>query len=346
MGGVMTIDDRGIAGFEYTDQRNENEVGPSNEAQTAQGPSAQGPSSTEGKLESVGGDSQSQPAADEPRTYQMNGDGVQPNEGTEEVVTAEVVTEFERNQIAGLEPSASDCFNRANQIARSLNHTNLSTDHLMLALTMDQSARRLLERVADVAKLREIAMQRLGKNYTRSSRDVSEQPLPPTSDLADLGKAARAAAAEREQLIAISDLISAFPKRDGRLTYGSDENSRASAVIESIEKGLVPRVDDALTRIEAAIHDAMQRQHQSVHALLQDLSAGQIEKAEQRQREFMEDVRRQVLEAASAQLTSVLNDFEDRIDAKLAELAREPARTIPPGNTAKPRGAWSWLTLF
>ena len=143
----------------------------------------------------------------------------------------EVIDQVERNQIPGLETSASDCFNRANQIAQSLSHTNLSIDHLMLALTMDPSARRLLERVADIGQLRDTAMQRLGKNYTRSSRDVGEQPLPPTSDLADLGKAAREAAAEREQLIAISDLINAFPRVNGRMTYGSTEVS-PTAVIE------------------------------------------------------------------------------------------------------------------
>jgi hypothetical protein len=86
----------------------------------------------------------------------------------------EVSHQGERDQIPGLETSASDCFNRANRIARSLNHTNLSIDHLVLALTMDASARKLLERVADVAQVREMAMQRLGRNYTRSSRDVGE----------------------------------------------------------------------------------------------------------------------------------------------------------------------------
>ena len=45
-------------------------------------------------------------------------------------------------------------------------------------------------------------MQRLGKNHTKFSKDIGEQPLPPTSDLDDLAKAARQAAAEREQSIA------------------------------------------------------------------------------------------------------------------------------------------------
>src|SRR5262245_8238034 len=220
----------------------------------------------------------------------------------------EVTADAERNQIPGLETTASACFKRANQIARSLNHSNLSTDHLMLALTMDQNARRLIERVGEVAQLHEAAMQKLGKNYTKSSRDVGNQPLPPTSDLADLAKAAREAAAEREQLIAINDLINAFPRANGRLVYGTSEVS-SSAVIDSIKNVLVPKVDDAVTRIEGAVRDAIQQQHQSVHKVLEDLSLTQIERAEQRQREFMEDTRRQVREMAQTEIAAALKAF-------------------------------------
>ena len=106
----------------------------------------------------------------------------------------------------------------------------------MLALTLDQSARRLLERVGDIVQLRDAAMQKLGKSHTKFSRDIGDQPLPPTSDLDDLAKAARQAAAEREQSIAISDLINAFPKVDGRLTYAAAETARTVAVIDTIEK--------------------------------------------------------------------------------------------------------------
>lgn len=81
----------------------------------------------------------------------------------------------------------------------------------MLALTMDQNARRQLERVGEVTRLRAIAMRKLGKNYNKP--DTSDQSPTPTSDLADIGKKARDAANEREQLVSISDLISAFPKR-------------------------------------------------------------------------------------------------------------------------------------
>jgi hypothetical protein len=264
----------------------------------------------------------------------------------------EVVAQTERNQIPGLETSTSDCFNRANQIARSLNHTNLSIDHLMLALTMDASARRLLERIADVAQVRETAMQKLGKNYTRSSRDVGEQTLPPTSDLADLGKAAREAAAEREQLIAISDLINSFPKVNGRLAYGNGEVS-PTAVIESIKNGLVPKVDDAVTRIEAAVRDAIQQQSQTVTKLLEDLSAGQAERAE-RQREFMDDIRRQVAEAAEVKIAEALRTFNEQINAKVADLEKQPLsiddqprdRLVSDEPATKTKSGWNWLGLL
>ena len=66
----------------------------------------------------------------------------------------EVSLDFEYDEdVPGFETSASNCLNRALQIARSLNHMSLSADHLMLALAMDPSARRLLERV-DIVQLR------------------------------------------------------------------------------------------------------------------------------------------------------------------------------------------------
>ncbi|MGH6825389.1 Clp protease N-terminal domain-containing protein [Methyloceanibacter sp.] len=80
----------------------------------------------------------------------------------------EVALDFDYDEaVPGFEASASDCFNRALKIARSLNHMSLSSDHLMLALTMDPSARRLLERVGDITQLREAAMQRLGRMHGR-----------------------------------------------------------------------------------------------------------------------------------------------------------------------------------
>src|SRR5262249_28067406 len=156
---------------------------------------------------------------------------------------------------------------------------------LMLALTMDQNARRLLERVGDVTLLRAHAMHKLGKNYNKS--DSMDQSPTPTSDLADIGKKAREAANEREQRVSISDLIGAIPKENGRLTYGTGENSRSVTVLDTLEKRLIPGINDAVTRIENAVSDNIQRQHQSVQSILADLSHGQAQDWERRQREFM-----------------------------------------------------------
>ncbi|HEX2447626.1 MAG TPA: Clp protease N-terminal domain-containing protein [Methyloceanibacter sp.] len=195
-----------------------------------------------------------------------NGSGPGPGHGAASAADSEaeeVKSDFGYDHVPGFETSASNCVNRARQIARSLNHATFSSDHLMLALTMDQNARRLVERVGDVTQLRAIAMRKLGMNYNKS--DVADQSPTPTSDLADIGKKAREAADEREQLVSISDLINAFPKENGRLTYGAGENSRSLAVLDTLEKRLIPGITDAVTRIENAVSDAVQRQHQSVH---------------------------------------------------------------------------------
>ena len=124
----------------------------------------------------------------------------------------EITLDFDYDEdMPGFETSASDCLNRALRIARSLNHMSLSADHLMLALTMDPNARRLLERAGDIVQLREAAMQRLGRMHSRFSTGDSFPSQ--TSDLVDIRKTAREAASEREQLVAISDLIMPFRKR-------------------------------------------------------------------------------------------------------------------------------------
>jgi hypothetical protein len=308
--------------------------------------------------------SQNQPPSS---TEAQAGNGAAAGQSTRQTVdhaevAEEVASKPTHEQIPGLETSASDCLNRAAQIARSLNHANLSSDHLMLALTLDQSARRLLERVGDITQLREAAMQRLGKNHTKFSRDIGDQPLPPTSDLDDLAKAARQAAAEREQSIAISDLINAFPKADGRLTYAAGETARTVAVIDTIEKGLVPRVDDVLTRIEGAIVDAMQRQHQSVRTLLADLSSMQSQEWQRQQREFMDEIRRQVREAADVQVAAALEGLNEKFQGRVAELQTEQepassntdagvaqgwANTAQEGEAPEKKGSsWSWLSVL
>jgi len=253
----------------------------------------------------------------------------------------DIVQELTRDlgTIPGFETSASDCFKRAVQIARSLNHADLSADHLMLALAMDPNARRHLERVGDVVQLREVAMERLGRNYTRTSADTSESSPAPTSDLADIGKRAREAAAEREQPVAVSDLINAFPKENGRLTYTVGGGEQALVLMEKIERGLVPRVGDAMDRIEGTVHNALQR-YQTVQHVLDDLGHRAREN-EQRQREFMDDIRRQVREIADAQLAA-LQDLDTKLDSKLAELRRAFEQD---NRGPKSKSYWSWLAF-
>jgi hypothetical protein len=249
--------------------------------------------------------------------------------------------------VPGFEGSASDCLNHALSIARNLNHAVLSSDHLMLALTMDESGRRLLGRLGDIAHLREIAMRRLGKMHARYAAGDPSQ----TSDLADIRKTARGAAAEREQLVAISDLVNAFPKENGRLIYGARTNTRTMALVETIEKGLVPRVSDAVTRIEAAVLEATQGQRQTVQQLLSDLNAQQA-RDELQQLEFMDAIRRQVREAVDIQVAAAFRDLDDKFAAKLEELtakAPEPEPQPEPETRAEApparKGYWSWLIL-
>ena len=235
---------------------------------------------------------------------------------------AEDVAQDASYDVPGYEASSATCFKRAADIAKSLNHTNLTSDHLMLALTMDANARRLLERLGDVTQFREAAMQRLG--HYGSARNTSEQSSTPTSDLADIAKKAREAANEREQAVALSDLINAFPKLDGRLLYGSADSSKAIALMERIETGLVPRVAESMNRIQAVVTEAMQ-QNQTVQKMLQDLSSKQTYEAEQRQIAFMEDIRRQVREAVDTQVGAALKQFGDDLIRKLDEVtATEP----------------------
>lgn len=275
----------------------------------------------------------------------------QPNVETGE----EVALDFNYEEaVPGFEASASDCFNRALRIAQSLNHTSLSADHLMLALTMDPNARRLLERIGDVVQLREAATRRLGKMHGCFA--TGESFPSQTADLLDIRKTAREAAAERDQLVAISDLINAFPKLNGRLSYGAGDASKALVLMERIEQGLVPRVADAMMRIEAEVQEATRR-YQSVQSMLQDLNSRQSVLAEQRQMELMEQIRRQVREAADAQIGAALTAFTERLDAKLAELNPQVKQPEPePEPDPEPRpyepeiprprpSYWTWFAL-
>jgi hypothetical protein len=173
-----------VSGFGNTGQGDAGQAGGTHGAEPSQG--AQGPSGA-------------------------NGGGAVDAMPDDHADVGEVALDFNYEEaVPGFEASASDCLNRALAIAQSLNHVVLSSDHLMLALTLDASARRLLDRVGDVTQLREAAMRRLGKMHSQFSIGDPSQ----TADLADIRKIAREAAAEREQLVAISDLVNAFPREE------------------------------------------------------------------------------------------------------------------------------------
>ena len=354
----------GIPGFGYGNQGNSNQTYQQPRADNDQAPAqatepAPGIKQPTASAEAQPGNGQAQSQA-----AHAGAADIPPHDEAE--AAEEVARDLGYDLVPGFEVSASDCINRARQIARSLNHATLSSDHLMLALTMDPGARRQLERVGDVAQLRAVAMRKLGKNYDKS--DAGDQTPAPTSDLADIGKKARDAAAEREQMVSISDLIGAFPKEDGRLTYGAGESSRAVAVIETIETRVIPGVNNAVTRIENAIVDAVQRQHQSVQSMLSDLSSRQSQEWELRQRAFMDEIRQQVREATNTQVAAALKDLNaafEKARAETKEPAEEPestsqvdatgaatTTTSPQSDTSladpevKQKSSWPWLTIF
>jgi hypothetical protein len=109
---------------------------------------------------------------------------------------------------------------------------------------------------------------------------------------------------------------------------------------------------DCGRRIEAEVQEATRR-YQSVQSMLQDLNSRQSAVAEQRQFELLDQIRRQVREAADLQLGTALREFSERLDAKLAEL-NPPAKPVepepepepyePPVQAPRPR-YWSWLVL-
>jgi Clp amino terminal domain, pathogenicity island component len=342
---TIEIGSPGVSGYGYTVAGNAGQTGEPPGAETDQASPAAPAADAHPTNGSTGG-ANSGAAADVQSDKQVQ-------------AAEEVAKHMGYEELPGYEASASRCFHRAGEIARSLNHMSLSADHLMLALTMDSSARRLLERLGDISQLRETAMQRLGRYG--SARNAEEQSNTPTSDLADIAKIARDAANERDQSVAISDVIAAFPTENGRLTYAAVTDSQAVALIQKMEQGLVPRVTEAMTAIEAAVRDAMQRQHQTVQRLLDDLNSREA-RDEQRQREFMDEIRRQVRDAADMQLSSALKDFTGKLDEKIAEIkAPEPltshvaeieapltqdltSETEKAGT--KPKGNWSWLALL
>lgn len=351
---AIDIGGPGISGFGYGNQTPSDHDHQPRRADNDQAPPQQSQTAPETKAtpasETLGGNGTG-------ASHATNGGAAHASAPESEPEIAEEATkEFSYDQVPGFEASASDCVNRARQIARSLNHATFSSDHLMLALTMDHNARRQLERIGDVTLLRAAAMRKLGKNYNKS--DAADQSPTPTSDLADIGKKARDAAAEREQLVSISDLINAFPKDNGRLTYGSGESSRAVAVMETFETRVIPGLNEAMRRIENSVFEAMQRQHQSVQSILADLSSRQSQAWEHRQREFMDEIRRQVREAADAQFATVLKDLNEKFEQKIAESKPEPLpvstdpfatgvdETRQEQDPEPPKSSWNWLGLI
>jgi ribosomal 50S subunit-associated protein YjgA (DUF615 family) len=316
-GDVMTVEmgTPGASGYGYRGKEN---VGQSAEPHHAETGHALQPAPAVTEVVQPAEGSASEVLGGSHESNTNSGGTAEDTRAADDVEVSEEITLDRRDEVPGYERSASICINRAQQIARSLNHTHLSADHLMLALTMDQNARRVLERVGDVTQLREAAMQRLG--HFGSAKDSSDPSSNPTSDLADIVKAAREAANEREQSVAISDLINAFPKLNGRLTYGSGDGLHAVALMEKIEKDLVPRVADSMSKIEAVVLEAIQS-GQTMQRMLEDLNSKQSHEAEQRQIAFMEDIRRQVLEAVDTKVGGALKEFGDanKIEAVVLE---------------------------
>ena len=277
--------------------------------------------------------------------------------------------DFEYNEdVPGYEPAASDCLNRALQIARSLNHTSLSADHLMLALTMDQNARKLLERAGSINDLRETAMQRLGAMNWKFSRPSGPDIHFPaqTSDLESVRKLALQAASERDQRVAISDLINAFPREDGRIAYGMREEFDVPTAVERIESGLMPRFSEFMSRFQSDLRDGMQRE---LTTLMREVAEPQMRAAVQRQAAAMEDINRQFRGLLEGQLGNVLREFKERLIDELEAVEPQPEHqpepsdtvpvgpasvagtdhssttTIPPTN-GTPRRYWNWVALI
>src|SRR5262245_51058392 len=215
------------------------------------------------------------------------------------------------------EPGAAACLNRALQVALSLGHATFSSDHLMLALTMDPHARKLLQRVADVGPLRETAMARLGRMHWKFARraDHRDRFPAPTSDLDEIRKAARTAAADREQRVSINDLVNAFPTKDGRLVYGPKETTESVPVIlERIESKLVPHVTDFLAKFETQMREGVEKQ---LRAAMDNFSRKELKAIVERQlaesmRMLGERQAKETAERQHAALAEIGKDFKER----------------------------------
>jgi hypothetical protein len=241
--------------------------------------------------------------------------------GAEVAVAPKVPLPFV-DPLPDFEVTAADCLNRALQIAISLRHASVSSDHLMLALTMDPHARRQLQRVGDIGQLREAAMLRLGRmhwKFARRGDDANRFPAP-TSDVEEIRKLARRAAADREQKVAIADLINGFPMQDGRLVYGLKETTESvPAILERIENKLVPRVADFMSKFEAQLRESAERQ---IEKALQDFGEKQLKEAVGRQAASLEEIGEAFKQRHLAALEEISRTMQDRQLASLEAIGK------------------------
>lgn len=171
---------------------------------------------------------------------------------------------------------ALDCLNRAAKLAYDLNHTCISSAHLLLAMTLDQRSRKMLERVGDVGQLRQGAMQVIGRMHWRYSEgrgEAEKLPNAVTADLWDIFEAAKHEADDRQQEVSTADLIRAFPKGGPgeELTYGAEDDYAAvPQVIDRVEKGLTPRLTDFMMNFE---YQLQQRTQQILEGILNEFGA-------------------------------------------------------------------------
>jgi hypothetical protein len=177
--------------------------------------------------------------------------------------------------VPGFSQQANECVNKAAQFAYQLNHASMGADHLMLALTLDQTARKTLESVGDIRKLRESAARILGETNWKFLKDhIDSNKFEPslTADLMDIFERARQVAFDRGQEVAVSDLANAFTKdvSQSRLLYGvRDDTDLVPRVVDRIEKDMASRVAALMDTCQKELLDTTKVQ---LTALLEDFS--------------------------------------------------------------------------
>jgi hypothetical protein len=152
--------------------------------------------------------------------------------------------------------------------------------------------------------------------FAKGGDAVSAGDPSPTSDFDEIRKVAREAAAERDQRIAISDLINAFPVENERLAYGMRDVSEAMpTVITKIENALAPRVVDFMSHFEAEVREGAQRQ---LAAALTEFGETQLKDSVQAQIVSLEENSRLLQERQIAAFNDFSNQFERVMEARLS----------------------------